>query len=582
MSLALALADTVLEAGSWAAGSPLLVVAVAALVAWFVPRAAVPVGVLATAGSLAWFLLVPDGSLVQASFLGFEVAPVHVDGLSRVVGVVFAGIGVLAVLYAASVEAGYRLVSFALAYVASSMGAVLAGDWLSLVVWWEVMAVTSTLVVWHHGGRAVRAGFRYAVLHGIGGSLVLMAVVLHAARTGTLVYSGGGVASGVASVLAALGMGVNVGFVGLHAWLPDTYPSPSVAASVFLCVYTTKTGVYALLRAFPDGHLVVAFMGAAMAVFGVTYALFQDDMRRLLSYHIQSQVGYMVAGVGMGSALAQTGAIAHVFNHIVYKALLFMVAGMVIYRTGFERLSKVGGLYRAMPWTFGAFVVAALSIAGFPGFNGFVSKGMVTDAASYDAGSSVLYWALVVASVGTFLSFIKLGYSAFVEEAPEGFDAGQILDAPVVGRGVMGAAAFVCILLGVVPGVLFGLIDFSPTAVYEGVPEVHPYSFSHVQKGVVTGLVGLVGYVLVKKPLGRLKDVRDVDALYNPVVFYATRAVLGLVGRIRRGVDAGYERSVAWLGGVLEDPLPGEDAPIGLGVFLVTASLVVALAVALL
>ncbi|ERH01809.1 MAG: formate hydrogenlyase subunit 3/multisubunit Na+/H+ antiporter, MnhD subunit [Halonotius sp. J07HN6] len=195
-----------------------------------------------------------------------------------------------------------------------------------------------------------------------------------------------GIAGGLPAALAAIGIGVNVGFIGLHTWLPDTYPRPHIAASVFLCVFTTKTGVYGMYRAFPDGHIAIAYMGGAMAVLGATYALFQNDMRRLLSYHIQSQVGYMIAGVGIGGALAQAGAFAHVFNHILYKGLLFMTAGVVIYRTGEESLKKLGGLAREMPITAGAFSVAALSIAGFPGFNGFVSKGIVISASHYSFG----------------------------------------------------------------------------------------------------------------------------------------------------------------------------------------------------
>jgi multicomponent Na+:H+ antiporter subunit D len=287
---------------------------------------------------------------------------------------------------------------------------------LTLIFFWELMAVTSTFLVWHYGGAAIRAGFRYALLHGIGGTLLLGAIIWHYDIVGSFLFTAtdGGLAGPVAPVLAALGIGVNVGFIGFHAWLPDTYPRPHIAASVFLCVYTPNTGVYGMYRAFPDGHLAIAYMGGLMAVFGAGMALLQSDMRRLLSYHIQSQVGYMVAGVGIGGALAAGGAFGHVFNHILYKSLLFMTVGVVIYRTGKESLTQIGGLGRQMPITAITFTIAALSIAGFPGFNGFVSKGMVIGAAQ-KKHLDVLWYLLLAGGVGTFLSFIKLGYSAFIE-----------------------------------------------------------------------------------------------------------------------------------------------------------------------
>ncbi len=558
---------------AWIVSAPVIVLALAAFVAWVKPRIALPAGLVATVWATAWVLLVPRGVLLEATFIGLPVEPLAVDGVTKTAGLIFGAIGVGAVLYAMRTSADHRLASFVLFYVSASFGAVLAADWLSLIVWWELMAIFSTLAVWHHGGRAVRAGFRYAVLHGIGGTLLMLAIVTQYAATGSFLMEGGFI-SGVPAVLAMVGIGVNVGFVGLHAWLPDTYPSPHIAASVFLSVYTTKVGVVTMLRAFPEGHAWLVFMGAAMSLFGVTMALFQDDMRRLLSYHIQSQVGYMIAGIGIASALAQSGAIAHLFNNIVYKTLLFMIAGVVIYRTGHEKLSNIGGLSRAMPVTAGAFLIAALSIAGFPGFNGFVSKGMVTDAAAYDLGSSLVFWMLVIAGVGTFMSFIKFGYYAFYRDAPDTFDASNVNDARGVHKVVMVALSIACIVLAI-PAALSSVVGLGGGPV--SVPALDAYSVSHLQKGVVTAGVSLVAFVLVKKPLKRVKKVRDVDALYNPGLYYATRGILWGIRGIRRGVDAFYHALVAWIRSTLEDPLPGEDAPIGLSVFLVTLVLVVAL-----
>ncbi len=501
---------------------PALVVLVAALLVGMLPRRpAHAIGLTGTAIAFAIAWAVPDGTIYAIELFGLEAIPYAGDDVARLMGIIFAFIGAMAVLYSAASDAPALQTGFALSYVGASLGAVFSGDWLTLIVWWELMAVTSTLLVWHYGGAAVRAGFRYALLHGIGGSLLLAAVVWHVATLEELAFTAEGIAPGVAQLLAAIGIGVNVGFIGLHAWLPDTYPRPHVAASVFLCVYTTKTGVFAMYRAFPDGHLWIAYMGGGMAVFGAFVALLQQDMRRLLSYHIQSQVGYMVAGVGIGTTLAGAGAFAHVFNHILYKSLLFMAVGVIIYRTGRESLKEVGGLARRMPVTAITFAVAALSIAGFPGFNGFVSKGMVISEAHHEH-LDMLWYLLLLGGVGTFMSFIKLGYQAFVA----GEYDGMVRDANMGQRVAMILVAGLCIVLGVYPPALTAILP-------GGELDYVAYTGGHVLEGLGLALAGVVGFALLRKSLAKVKAVPDVDAVYNPLTFYATKW-------LARGITGGF------------------------------------------
>ncbi|WP_251343545.1 Na(+)/H(+) antiporter subunit D [Haloplanus halophilus] len=524
---------------------PVVVVLAAALVTGVAGRRLGHlVGGLTTALVTAWIWLLPEGTHLTGTLFGFDAVFLRVDPFSRVVGLVFAFIATVAVGYSWATDANERQTAYALTYVGSSLGAVFAGDWLTMVVWWELMAVTSTILVWDYGGEAVRAGFRYAVLHGIGGSLVLGAVAWHYVEVGSFLFSAapGGMVGTIPQLLAAIGIGVNVGFIGLHAWLPDTYPRPHIAASVFLCVYTTKTGVYAMYRAFPEGHLWIAYMGGAMAVFGAAAALLQNDMRRLLSYHIQSQVGYMVAGVGIGSALAQAGAFGHVFNHILYKSLLFMTAGAVVYRTGEENLKYLGGLARKMPVTAAAFTVAALSIAGFPGFNGFVSKGIVISASHYTfvKGPLVvgdvytLELLLLIGGVGTFLSFIKFGYYAFLHGPWEG-DA--VTPAPRAQQTAMVLVAGLCVFYGVFDGALFGLLPFDVTDEAVVAHVYHTYTVPHVIEGLALAAAGVVGFAVLKKPLSTVGRVPDVDAGYNPLVFYGTRALVVGVTETYAAVD---------------------------------------------
>ena len=533
-----------------------VLLAVAIAVALLSRRVGHALGVAASALALAWVWTVPAGAHLQTEFLGFEAVLFNVDDFSRLMGLIFALIGVVAVLYSYASEAETTQTGFALSYVATSFGAVFAGDWLTLLFFWELMAVTSTLLVWHHRGKAVRAGYRYAIFHGIGGTLLMAAILQTYVTKGTFLFAsvpGGpevaGIAAGLPAALAAVGIGVNVGFIGLHTWLPDTYPRPHIAASVFLCVFTTKTGVYGMYRAFPEGNLAIAYMGGAMAVFGASYALFQNDMRRLLSYHIQSQVGYMIAGVGIGTTLAQAGAFAHVFNHILYKGLLFMTAGVVIYRTGEENLKKLGGLAREMPITAGAFTVAALSIAGFPLFNGFVSKGIVIAGSHYDfvagpvgvGGRTTLEWLLLLGGVGTFMSFIKFGYYAFFHGSRDE----PVADANAGQRVAMLSVAALCVAYGIFDGALFALLPFDVTdeAVVSHVYTT--YTVDHIVEGLALAAAGLIGFRLTKGPLSRLGRVPDVDALYNPATFYGGRGLVVGVTELWAAVDRAVMGTVA-------------------------------------
>ncbi|WP_225333987.1 Na(+)/H(+) antiporter subunit D [Halomicrobium urmianum] len=554
--------------------------AVAVLVAILPRRVGHALGFLATGTAAAWSVVVPHGAHLETTFLGFRAVLLNVDQFSSLMGLIFGLIGAAAVLYSYASDADSTQTGFALSYVATSFGAVFAGDWLSLLFFWELMAITSTLLVWHYGGRAVRAGFRYALLHGIGGSLLMAAIVWHYVEVGTFLFAGvpggpeaAGMVAGVPQVLAALGIGINVGFVGLHTWLPDTYPRPHIAASVFLCVYTTKTGVYGMYRAFPDEQLLIAYMGGTMAVFGAFYALLQKDMRRLLSYHIQSQVGYMIAGVGIGGILGTAGAFAHVFNHILYKALLFMTAGVIIYRTGEEDLGELGGLARKMPITAVAFTVAALSIAGFPYFNGFVSKGIVISASHYEfhdpihvAGYGGLEALLLLGGVGTFMSFIKFGYYAFLRQEW----TGEVRDANVGQTVAMLTIAGLCVLFGVHAGALYDLLPLDVHAETLEHP-YHAYTTGHIVEGLGLAAAGLIGFAAVKKPLSSVHGGIDVDAVYNPLTFHGTRALVVGVTETYAAVDRAAVRTAGAVATAARHPETvvervrpaGDEQPVG-------------------
>ena len=237
---------------------------------------------------------------------------------------------------------------------------------------------------------------------------------------------------------------LNAAVPPLGAWLPDAYPEATVMGAVFLTAFTTKSAVYALVRGFAGTELLV-WWGAAMAVYGVVYAVLENDARRLLAYHIISQVGYMVCGVGLGTELALNGTTAHAFSHILYKALLFMGAGAVLEVTGRRNLSEMGGLYKTMPVTLSLYMIGAFAISAVPLFSGFVSKSMVVSAAG-ESHRAEIFLTLTLASAGTFLhTGLKLPYYMFF-----GRDRGIAAHEPPSNMLVaMGLAAAACIIIGV-------------------------------------------------------------------------------------------------------------------------------------
>jgi multicomponent Na+:H+ antiporter subunit D len=544
---------------------PFAIVIVAAALVALLPRiVGHAVGVLALLAVVAISLLAPHGTYYQTTmFESFGVVLFSVNSFSQAFGFVFGALGTAAVLYSYSSDAPKVTTAFALTYVASTMGVLFAGDWLTLLFFAELMAVTSTLLVWHYGGEAVRAGFRYAIAHGISGSLLLLAVTWHFAETGTFLFPEEGVASitsGIPLYLAILGMGINCGFVGLHVWLPDTYPRPHIAASVFLSVFTTKTSAYVMYRILPLGDsvtLAVAYMGGIMAVYGVVFALLQHDMRALLTYHIQAQVGYMIAGMGLGLYIGGTtlelgvgGALAHVFNNVLFKALLFMAVGVIIYRTGVEDLYELGGLWREMPLTAAGFGLGALSITAIPGFNGFISKGMILDAADpHYYGTSAtepIYWLLYLGAIGTLLSFIKLGYYAFLHGQ---WDGPELSDAKPGHTVAMLSIGALCLVFGVQYEWLVGLLPWPLVA--EEAYSLHPYSASHLQSQAIIVAISVVGFAVIKKPLSKLGHVPDVDLLISPLIYYSGKLSVYSVTELYGIVDRTAIRFVRvcyWVG----------------------------------
>jgi len=419
-------------------------------------------------------LAMPEGTYWVYNFLGYDLILGRVDKLSMCFGYVFVIAGFLGMVYALHVrEFGQHVAAFL--YIGSTLGVVFAGDIFALFVFWEIMAVSSVFLIWYQREKpALDAGFRYIMVHIFGGCALLAGIIIHVANTGSthfgLIQYGG-----LGSQLILLGFIINAAVPPFHAWLSDAYPEATITGAVFLTAFTTKSAVYVLLRTFPGVELLV-WLGAIMAVYGVVYAVLENDIRRLLAYHIISQVGYMVCGVGLGTEMAMNGSTAHAFSHILYKALLFMGMGAVIQVTGRRKLTELQGrsLYKKMPVCLSLYMIGAFSISAVPLFNGFISKTMVI-AASSGLHRPIIYLLLHLASIGTFLhTGLKLPYGTWFGKVPEGEEIEEIeaKEPPLNMLVAMGMTAFLCILTGIYPKILY---DILPYPVH-----YHPYTLHHV------------------------------------------------------------------------------------------------------
>ena len=456
------------------------------------------------AAALAVCVRMSPGTYGEVSFLGQELVFGRVDQLSLVFSYVFSIMAFLGMVYALHVDDDYQHVT-ALTYAGGALGVTFAGDFLSLYIFWELMAVSSVLLVWwRREASAIAAGFRYLLVHIVGGLFLLAGIVLHWAQTGSLAFGDmGAFSDSTAWGLILVAFLLNAAVPPLGAWLPDAYPEATVTGAVFMTAFTTKSAVYVLIRGFAGTELLV-WLGAAMAVYGVVYAVLENDARRLLAYHIVSQVGYMVCGVGIGTELAINGASAHAFAHILYKALLFMGAGAVLQMTGLRKLSEMGGLYKTMPVTLGLYMIGAFAISAVPLFSGFVSKSMVVSAAGEEHWTAA-FLLLTLASAGTFLhTGLKLPYYMFF-----GKDSGVRAQEPPRNMLVaMGLAAAACVLIGVFPGLLY---QHLPNAVV-----YVPYTLEHVTSTLGMLAFTALGFFLLLRHLDPESTISlDTDWFYR-------------------------------------------------------------------
>jgi multicomponent Na+:H+ antiporter subunit D len=468
---------------------------------------------------------------------GYSLEIVRIDALSRVFGIVFHIAAFLGVVYALHVKDRLQA-GAALVYAGSAIAALFAGDLLTLFVWWEITAISSVFLIWASRTEAARrAGMRYLIIQVSSGLLLLAGAISLFQETGSLAFDHIGLES-TGGWLVFLSFGIKAAFPLLHGWMKDAYPEATVTGTVFLSGFTTKLAIYALARGYAGTDILVP-IGAAMTAFPIFFAVIENNLRRVLCYSLNNQLGFMVAGIGVGTELALNGTVAHVFAHVIYKALLFMSMGAVLYRVGTVKASELGGLYKSMPWTAFFCIIGAISISAFPLTSGFVSKSMVLSAAAHEH-YLIAFLVLLFASAGVMdHSGIKIPFFAFFAH-----DAGiRVKEAPLNMLLAMGMAAALCIGIGVFPDPLYAMLPYPV--------DYEPYTTTHVVGMLQLLLFSALAFTVLMKtgfyPPELKSVVLDVDWIWRWLLprswsgvsegwMIVQRALLDRGDRLRQGL----------------------------------------------
>lgn len=468
------------------------------------------------AAAVVWEL--EPGSGGNAQLLGLPLEMMRVDKLAIIFALVFCLAAFLGNLYAWHVKDTIQQVA-ALAYAGSAIGAVFAGDLITLFIYWEGTALASVFLIWaRRTPGAFNTGMRYLVIQISSGVILLAGVVLLYRESGSLAFDRMELGS-LATWLIFIAFGIKCAFPLLHNWLQDSYPAATVTGTVILSAFTTKLAVYALARGFPGTEILI-YIGAVMTVFPVFFAEIENDLRRVLAYSLNNQLGFMVVGVGIGTEMSLNGTASHAFAHILYKALLFMSVGAVLFRTGTAKATELGGLYRTMPLTTLFCLVGAASISAFPLFSGFVTKSLVLDASAEN--HYTLVWAMLMfASAGVLShSGIKIPFFTFFAH-----DSGKRpAEAPRHMLWAMGITAFLCIAIGVFPDYLYALLPYEV--------EYHAYSTYHVVWQLQLLLFALLAFCFLFRFGFHPPEVRAVNLDTDVVYRRFLPGVLRRVGNI--------------------------------------------------
>lgn len=508
---------------------PFVVFYLAALLAVFLRGWLCNLLLLATPTITALLLFIQQTNLpithIEFELFGLSINPYHVDRLSLIFAYIFILAAFIANVFALHVKDTSQHVA-ALLYAGSALGAVFAGDLLTLFLFWEMLALSSVFLIWaRRKNVSIAAGFRYLIMQIISGVLLLSGVVCYYHQQHTLVFTHIELNS-LAAWLIFIAFGIKCAFPLLHSYIADAYPEATPTGTVFLSVFSTKVAVYALARSFAGVEILIA-IGTIMALLPILYALIVNDLRRVLVYLMLTQIGIMLVAIGIGTELAINGAAAHVFIHVIYKSLLFMAIGTVLFSVGSSKATELGGLYKYLPKTAMLCIFAVVFLL----FSGLISKALVMQVAA-ETGHTIIWLLLLASSVGVFYALLKVPFYSFFATNNAKITCRT---PPKNMLYAMYLAAFVCIYLAIFPQHLYALLPY---------PLVYwPYDLNHIFTHLELGFFAVLVFVIATKKGYLLQSAStnlDSDWLYRkPIkqgVLFLQHKILGVyLGSIEVG-----------------------------------------------
>lgn len=467
-----------------------------------------PLSIIALAAASWAFLQMTD-----KSSLPYELAPyikmefIHLDSLAWTFMLVFCIIALLNGIYGIGIQHRYEC-GMSMIYAGSVMGVILAGDCISLIIFWEISAFASMYVVYcKHDRASARASFRYILVHAFGGNMLLAGLIIYMFHYGNELGHLSECIGEPCFWLIAIGIAVNAAIPPLHAWLPDAYPESTATGTVYLSSFTTKAAIYLMLRMM-SGMTDLVWIGAIVAIYGACMAIMENGIRRLLAYHIVSQLGMMIAAAGAGGNIGIDAATAHAFTNILFKGVLMMGAGAVIYATGRSNITELGGLARKMPVTAGCFLISSLAIAGLPGLSGFVSKALIMDS-MHEAGYTIPALLLTAGGVGTLLSItLKINWFVFFGPCEDEKVSEVTKKVPFSMQLAMILGTLATIAIGIFPEKFYSLMPYKTI--------VEPYHMGHVLEYVAIFIGGSIPFFLYLKKMKPHEEITvDFDWFYR-------------------------------------------------------------------
>ena len=506
---------------------PGLIMIIGALLIPFLPHIIRQIYMMVLILVSAYALTLGFGIHSKIEIMDIQFTIFQSDALTLPFTIIFHIAAILNVIYGAHEKDWNQHVAI-MSYSGAAIAAVHAGDLLTLFVWWEATAFTSVfLILASKTQRSYKSAFRYILIQVGSGMFLLAGSILLMSETGNADFKTFDINS-LYGQLIFIAFGIKAAFPLLNGWLQDSYPEASEIGTVALSTFTTKLAIFCFAKSFAGTEILI-IIGAIMTFYPIFFAVIENDLRRVLTYSLNNQLGFMIVAIGIGTELAINGAVAHAFAHILYKGLLFMGMGAVLYRVGTCKASELGGLFKFMPITAICTIIGAISISAFPLFSGFVAKSLIMSALGKE-GLVLVYFMLLFASAGVLHhSGIKIPFFAFFAH-----ESGiKTKEAPVNMIIAMIIASGLCILIGVFPSFFYEILPHQI--------QYQPYDFSHVvgQLQLLTfaafAFICLWHFKIYPPELN--STVLNSDWIYRKMIPGILLPLLGLISDINKKIE---------------------------------------------